>query len=320
MLPPPTAPNIDVTAERLREVDRQYDAAPKGVNLGGAVAAAVDTADALTERFAKMDARQQAAEFQKVLDTGWEGYEEALAAAPLPEQEKTRLRPLKSGDPKVDAATLPQRWKELAEAADKAAATTASAEYEALLADPKSTPEQRDLAMAKIGRSTGKQYEVAKDIEGGRRTAEQKEADRVARTGIAEEKAKIARLNLKIKQAKESGGLKPGEVKLFNSLEQRVLETQSNIDRLREIKYPSDAQKSELTSEQTRLRGFEREIDKLTAKGAVSGGGGGDGDTDPNALTAKSSDAEIAAALKAAGKDSSPASVATVRKNLGGNK
>jgi hypothetical protein len=272
-LPTPTAPNIDVTAERLREVDRQYDAAPKGVNFGGAVAAGIETADALAERFAKMDTRQKAAEFQKVLDTGWAGAEEAIEAAEIDEAAKARIRRLKTGDPKIDAQVLPLVYQDLAKEIEKAAADTVSAQYEALLADPESTPEQRDQVLAKLGRLTGNRYQAAKDIEAGRRTAEQKEADRVARAEIAEEKARIARLNLKIKQAKESGGLKPGEMRLFNDLEKRILETQLNIERLRAIKYPDDQQKSELAHDQARLRRMETEFDNLIKKGAVSGGG-----------------------------------------------
>ncbi len=168
MLPLPSVSDLDVTAEKLKDVEAEYAAAPKGINALGAVDAGLQTADALNERFAKMDAKQRAAEFQKVLDTGWEGYEAALAASPLAADPS--LKPLKTGDAKIDAQMLPLKWKEFSE---KLAGHNVQADL-----DAGKTPEEASRNLATIDPKVP--LDMAGKAAERKATAAEKEADRTA--------------------------------------------------------------------------------------------------------------------------------------------
>src|SRR5690606_27450973 len=74
MLPLPTVSNIDVTAERLKDVER--DAARPLPDLAGGATKALQVGAAAVEMGEQDKARQEAQWFQKeYVDKGWEGAE-----------------------------------------------------------------------------------------------------------------------------------------------------------------------------------------------------------------------------------------------------
>lgn len=319
-LPLPTVPNIDVTAERLKDVDRSYEMAPKKTGLAEGVLAGVQTGEAMNQTIENMDKRERANTMQKILDAGWPAYEEAWKAA----GSKPGLSPdLLKGVP--DGLIL--GWKGVSEENQSAAANKAVEAYNAVLADPNATEQERTAARIRAGVASGKGFETVENVEkeGAAVKKEQAKQSAISSRAAAHEEftREMKNLDRAVAWARvNKSRLKPGFYKQLQADRDALADLIAAETAYDPTAPASILDPGKINDIRVRKRDIMR---RIAAAGYKDDGEGGDTETPPpppadTGLTASSSDSDIAAALKAAGKDSSPASIAIVRKNLGGKK
>jgi len=194
-LPAISAPGIDVDAARLKQVDREFEEAPKSVNVAQPLFAGIQTGEALNEVIAKSDERQKTSMMQQLLDKGWEGYTEVWRAAGAPPKAAPDL--LKSlGEKPLTGYTL------LAEEQKKAkieGATTKFTELQSkgVLGDDgvtyrPATQAELDAAELELGGASGEAAKTASGIQ-TRNSGERKAAAaNTVRKEIAEAKNTLA--------------------------------------------------------------------------------------------------------------------------------
>lgn len=199
ILPLPTVSNIDVTAERLRDVDR--DAARPLPDIAGTAVKAIQTGAAVQEMGEQERRRQEADWFQKeYVDKGWEGADKMWKEMGSPSDMNPAYWRTAVGD-------APAKYFEaLGKKAEEKAAAERRKAFAAGEADPavKAALESGDLPV--------KDYIV----EGGR--DKRSRADIDSREKIAEARNTIERTKIDLKKIEGSGtsGATQAALKVFN--------------------------------------------------------------------------------------------------------
>lgn len=250
VLPLPSAPGIDVTAERLKNTERTYEETPKSVNLAQPLFAGIQTADAMNEMVAKASDRDRAAMMQKLLDHGWEGYTAAWKAAGSPpkaspdllrsvgEKPLTGYQMLADEKKKGDIETASKKFQEL---------QTKGVLGEDGVTYRPATQAELDAQELELGTLSGKAAETA-STQQTRNSGERKAA--------AANTARKQITDAKIELAKTEGVLNRLSREKVASMVKNKVATQSELNQ-----YDKDVE--DLARIKAELSGMESDPDKL---------------------------------------------------------
>lgn len=269
ILPLPTVSNIDVTAERLRDVDR--DAARPLPDIAGTAMKAIQTGAAVQEMGEQERRRQEADWFQKeYVDKGWEGADKMWKEMGSPSDMNPAYWRTAVGDaPAKYFEALGKKMEEKKE-------STLANEYA-------STIEAEDPETAFLVRS---RMIDGKTAYTQRQTTGRAEAAAKSRADLAEAKRKFDSIEKALDRAAamartkvgRAGGANVGAVEKFRkemeSLRRQADEMDASGDRF--------VNPSKYTDFLTRARDYERRVNEILAKvpeadeSAASGSGGTD--------------------------------------------